>query len=198
VAKDKGASCPSCGKNRDVEKQSDLRRVELAWFEQESRKFERGSPFYPLEDGMRRLARSVDRRWFWACDECIHSGRALPANIAKQNLGVGTPLAAYVDRPFRCDDCGRECVFSAQEQRHWFEKLGFLIWVSPKQCPECRRKRRMNKRTHASLAEALHGLDPHDAAQLEAVARLYDALGRSERATEYRARARNRRPKSSK
>jgi hypothetical protein len=84
-------------------------------------------------------------------------------------------------------------VFSAREQKHWFENLHFLIWVYPKQCPACRRARRHRARTNQSLAEALHGLDPTDAAQLESVARLYEELGRSHKASEYQARAKNRR-----
>jgi hypothetical protein len=187
------ATCPACGKQRDVEKQAALRRVEDEWFRREALRYERGSPFYPREGGMRGLACAGHARWFWACDACIQSGRAVVANIAKQLLGVGTPFAAYVDRPFRCEDCGSESVFSAREQRHWFEELGFLIWVYPKQCLPCRRARHDRARLNQSLAEALHGLDPKDPTQLEAVARLYDEMGLAKKATEYRARAKNRR-----
>jgi hypothetical protein len=176
-----------------VETQAALRRTEDVWFEREASRYARGSPFHPLRDGMRRLACSGEARWFWACDECIRSGRALAAEVTKQYLGVGTPFAAYVDRPFRCEDCGKGSVFTAREQQHWFETLGFLIWVYPKQCLPCRQARRARARASQSLAEALHGLDPKDPGQLEAVARLYDEMGLAKKATEYRARAKNRR-----
>jgi hypothetical protein len=191
------ARCPACNERRDVDKQIALRRVEDAWFAKESARYASDSYFQPLEGGMRKLACTERPNWFWACDECIGSGRARIADITKQQLGLGTPFAAYVDRPFRCEDCGKESIFGASEQQHWFEKLGFLIWVYPKQCPPCRAARRARKQTNASLAEALHGLDEKDPAQLEAVALLYEEMGATTKATEYRARAKNRkRPKN--
>lgn len=142
---------------------------------------------------MRTLALQEHPQWFWACDRCLSSRRAVAAAPARQTLGLGTPFAAYVDRPFRCEDCGATAVFSAGEQRHWFETLGFLIWVYPKQCAPCRAERRRKAQRNDELADALHGLDATEPLQLEAVARLYDELGRTAKATEFRARARNRR-----
>lgn len=150
-------------------------------------------PFAPLADGMRQLAIAGNDRWFWACDGCLAERIAIPADVTVQHLGMGTPFAAYVDRPFRCEDCGKQTVFGAREQRHWFETLRFLIWVHPKQCVACRRERRRKAATNQALAAALHGLDATDPVQLEAVARLYDELGVPTKATEMRARARNRR-----
>jgi hypothetical protein len=84
-------------------------------------------------------------------------------------------------------------VFTASEQKHWYETLGFLIWVYPNQCAPCRAKRRRKKRANRALAEALAGLDTRDPTQLEAVARLYDEIGSAAKATVYRSRAKNRR-----
>ena len=187
------AVCPACGKRRDIEAQVALRRAEKRWFRREALRYLPDSAFYPLTDGMRRLARHATGKWFWACDACIDSGRALAANVTRQHLGLGTPFAAYVDRPFQCTDCGKPSVFSAAEQKHWFEKLQFLIWVYPKQCAACRAVRRGRKRSQKSLAKALHGLDPSDPEQLESVSRLYTELGLANKAREYRARASNRR-----
>jgi hypothetical protein len=89
------ARCPACDSRRDVETQAALRRTEDVWFEREASRYARGSPFYPLRDGMGRLACSGNARWFWACDECLRSGRAFAADVTKQYLGVGTPFAAY-------------------------------------------------------------------------------------------------------
>jgi len=176
-----------------VDKQRALRRVEDAWLAREASKAIPNFPLHPLEGRMRSLALSDEGSWFWACDECVRSGRAVVADPAKQYLGLGCPFAAYVDRPFRCEDCGKDSVFSAREQQHWFENLHFLIWVHPKQCSTCRAARRHRARTNNSLADALHGLDPTDPGQLESVARLYEDLGRARKASEYRARAENRR-----
>jgi hypothetical protein len=187
------ARCPSCGKRRDVEKQEALARVEAKWFERDAARYRPDSRLFPLRDGMRRLAQSGEPSWFWACDECIRAKRALVADIDEQNLGTGTPFAAYVDRPFRCGDCGKAAMFSALEQKHWFEELHFLIWVYPKQCAPCRALRRKRKGAQAALADALHGLDEADPDQLEQLARLYDTLGLTAKASMRRAQARKRR-----
>jgi hypothetical protein len=186
------ARCPACGKARDVEKQRHLVAAERVWFAREAVRYAPGAPFSPLRDGMRQLALRGGGKWFWACDACLDAGRAVVADVGKQQLGMGTPFAAYVPRPFRCEDCRAESVFGAEEQRHWFEDLGFLIWVHPKQCAPCRAARRRRKRTSRDLAAALADLDVTDPTQLEAIARLYEELG-SKKADEYRARARNRR-----
>lgn len=189
--------CPSCGHPRCVDNQRGLLDAERAWYYREFALHPSPTnPFHPLQDGMRKLAIRGSDRWFWACDSCLRSGRALAANVVRQNLALGTPFAAYVDRPFVCEDCLKPSVFDAGEQRHWFETLGFLIWVYPKQCAECRAVRRRRKRSHQALAEALHRLDPTDPVQLEAIARLYAELG-SAKAAEFRARLKNagRRPK---
>ena len=186
------ARCPACKKPRSVDEQQGLLQVETEWFKREAALYQPESPMYPLEGGMRKLAVDGTGRWFWACDECLRKGSAIRADITRQNLGMGTPFAAYVDRPFRCADCGTEAVFAASEQKHWFEKLGFLIWVYPKACAPCRSARRRQKEAHRALADALHGLDPSDADQLGAIALLYDEIGSERKADEYRARARNR------
>lgn len=188
--------CGGCGKERDVDKQRGLLAVEAAWFKHDAARCsdDPRHPFYPLPDGMRRLAATRrDGRWFWACDECLKDRRAVRANPAKVTIGLGTPFAAYVDRPFRCGDCGVEAVFTAKEQLRWFEGLGFLIWVYPKQCPACRAKRRRRKLESKALADALKRLDPKDPAQLDAIAQLYEKLDSPKKAAEYRARAKNRR-----
>jgi hypothetical protein len=142
---------------------------------------------------MRRCARDVNEGWYWACDTCIDAGRAVAADVAAVKIGVGTPFAAYVDRPFVCEDCGAPFVFAAREQKDWFERLGFLVWVFPKQCLPCRRKRRVARRAQRELMAAVAALDPTDAEALDRIAGLYDQLGVGTKAVTMRARARNRR-----
>jgi len=197
-AGERKATCPACGKGRDVDGQKLLRATETIWFKREAANYPPTSLLQPLADGMRRLALEGRDDWFWACDRCLQSKRAVSPNVAKQNLGMGTPFAAYVDRPFRCEDCDAASVFTAREQQHWYETLGFLIWVYPKQCAPCRAKRRQKKRANNALASALAGLDANDPSQLEAVARLYDEIGAAAKATTYRARAKNRRARLAK
>ncbi len=175
------ARCTGCGKARDVDLQRGLAAADAAWAE-----CGRGSA-----GDLLAAALLEHRNWYWACNECLRGKRALAADPAKQTLGMGTPFAAYVDRPFHCEDCGAASCFTMREQQHWFETLGFLIWVYPKQCPPCRAKRRKRVRSQKALAEALAGLDPNDPSQLDAVARLYDEIGAAAKAATMRARAKN-------
>jgi hypothetical protein len=190
------ASCPCCNKKRDVDEQQGLRAVEAVWFKWDAARCNNNPchPFYPLLDGMRQLAvEHHEGSWFWACDACLKEKRAIAADVTKVTIGMGTPFAAYVDRPFRCEDCGAESVFSAKEQRYWFETIKFLIGVYPKQCAPCRAKRRRRKGASRALADALRRLDPKDPEQLDAIAELYEQIGSPGKAGEFRARARNRR-----
>lgn len=184
------AICPGCHQERDVDAQTGLRAFEAAWIVWERLRWDGARP--GARD-IRNLAENNTPNWYWACDECIANGRAVAADPYYVNISMGTPFAAYVDRPFRCEDCGAASVFGAREQHHWFEELGFLIWVYPKQCAPCRAKRRAKARANKELADALHNLDPADPSQLEAVARLYDEIGSPAKATVFRARAKNRR-----
>src|SRR5262245_35663906 len=104
------ATCPACAKERDVDAQRGLLAAEAAW----ARRVERsGSPMTPPEGCMRTLALQHNPRWFWACDLCLRSKAALAADVDREHLGLGTPFAAYVSRPFTCGDCGRPSSFSA-------------------------------------------------------------------------------------
>lgn len=185
------ARCPGCHLERDVDAQVALRATEAIWVAWEAARthdvWERGGT------EMRLLAAEGHPRWFWACDECVDAGRAVVADVTRVTVSMGIPFAAYVDRPFRCEDCGADAVFSAREQQHWFETLGFLIWVYPKQCAPCRANRRVRARANTALADALQNLDLEDPSQLDAIAKLYDELGSADKAAEFRARANNRR-----
>jgi hypothetical protein len=48
----------------------------------------------------------------------------------------------YRDIEFRCQNCGRQNVWTADDQRHWYEQLRGSPYGTAKRCSECRRKRR--------------------------------------------------------
>ncbi len=82
--------------------------------------------------------------------------RSLGAEPADQHLlqrhhaqppCIGFP-AFYVDRPFRCRDCGAQEVWTAKQQKWWFETIGAHLDSGAARCMPCRRQRR------ATLAEA--------------------------------------------
>ena len=49
----------------------------------------------------------------------------------------------YQDETLKCEDCGKEFVFSTGEQEFYAEK-GLVN--KPKRCPECRKERRQRNR----------------------------------------------------
>jgi hypothetical protein len=57
-----------------------------------------------------------------------------------------TPYFAFIDARLTCRDCGRSFVFSAAEQRYWYETLKSWVQSRPKQCLACRRVRRARRR----------------------------------------------------
>lgn len=88
--------------------------------------------------------------------------------------------------------CGKGFVFSAKEQRYWYEQLKFWVQSVPKQCPTCRRKIRRRKESQKKLGEALENLDPNDPDQLIKVAKCYLELGSVKKGADFLKRAKNR------
>lgn len=71
----------------------------------------------------------------------IDYSTAVRANVDAQNYSV-FPRYWYIDARFRCKDCGAEFLWSAEEQRAWYEEYRFFIDSQPRACRECRAKRR--------------------------------------------------------
>jgi Probable zinc-ribbon domain len=65
-------------------------------------------------------------------------GTAIRADAARQNCSI-CPRYWYLDAHFRCGRCGAEFVFTAAEQRVWYEEYRFWVDAFPKHCLECRR-----------------------------------------------------------
>ncbi|PJK08957.1 hypothetical protein CO608_07945 [Lysobacteraceae bacterium NML08-0793] len=51
----------------------------------------------------------------------------------------------YIDMPFRCDDCGAHEVWTAKQQKWWYEVALGNINSTARYCAECRRKRRAQR-----------------------------------------------------
>jgi hypothetical protein len=203
----KQAFCPACQQARPINQQAQLISRERSYYRREMQYAkEHGSYFsskaypylYPFRFPFRyaaledpRAPSTAERRWYWACDECLTQGKAIPTQLDKQNHTTALPHMAYVNRDFVCEDCGCKTVFSASEQQHWFEDLQFFTWVYPKQCRACRQSRRARKLTNNELMAALNALDPNDPVQLRHIAILYERMGSEQKAKEFMARARN-------
>ena len=69
---------------------------------------------------------------------------AVRSNPDRQNCSI-CPRYWYVDATFACVLCDATFVFSAAEQRVWYEEYGFWIDSVPKHCLTCRRNLRTLK-----------------------------------------------------
>jgi hypothetical protein len=48
----------------------------------------------------------------------------------------------YVDRPFRCVDCGKAEVWTGTQQKWWYEVAKGFVYTTAIRCRLCRRKKR--------------------------------------------------------
>lgn len=75
----------------------------------------------------------------------IFPATAIRADLSRQNYSV-FPRGYYVDILKTCRRCKVEFVFSAREQQHWYEELGFYVDADCVHCLECRRSNQQLKR----------------------------------------------------
>jgi Probable zinc-ribbon domain len=58
----------------------------------------------------------------------------------------GAPLFVtrgfYVDQPFSCRDCGKAEVWTATQQKWWYEVAKGEVWTNAIRCRACRRRER--------------------------------------------------------
>jgi hypothetical protein len=78
---------------------------------------------------------------------------AVRGNIRQQNLCFlcNVPKYFYVDEQKTCLQCGEAFIFSAREQKFWYETLKFYGTSQAIRCPECRRKKRSEKSLSAQI-----------------------------------------------
>lgn len=105
----------------------------------------------------------------------------------RKQTGIGAfdvPRYFYLDQARRCVQCREDFVFSASEQKYWYEALGFNFASRAIRCPLCRRKQRSEKALHHAVADAKQQLAdrPEDPAVLlalaEAIVELHTRIGR--------------------
>ena len=101
----------------------------------------------------------------------IVPGTAVVADPARQNRDdrrVG--VTHYFDLERTCRRCRRPFLFFAEQQRHWYEELGFTLHSDCVECYECRRadwdlKRRQRRyeellaRPHRTAAETVEAAE---------------------------------------
>jgi len=51
----------------------------------------------------------------------------------------------YVDKPFQCKDCGKSEIWTASQQKWWYETAKGDVWTTAIRCRSCRRRERIRK-----------------------------------------------------
>jgi Probable zinc-ribbon domain len=77
-------------------------------------------------------------------DRHLDYSTAVRADISRQNFSV-CPRHWYINAAFHCSRCGQPFVFTAEEQKFWYEELKFWIDSRPKECAKCRQELRAMK-----------------------------------------------------
>jgi len=60
----------------------------------------------------------------------------------------------YLDLPFVCKDCGVHCVWTAQQQKWWYETARGYVDTTAVRCTPCRAKERARKQAARVASEA--------------------------------------------
>ena len=81
----------------------------------------------------------------WGDLRSMDYSTAVKADTTKQNFTV-CPRHWFIDAVYRCADCATDFLFSAKEQKFWYEDRHFYVDSLPVRCPECRKKERARKR----------------------------------------------------
>jgi len=173
-------TCPVCHQRRRIE-DTPLETMISEWNRWQSTDLTRFSTDVCEWDGFHN----------WACAECIETGRAIVAQPDRLNVSMGPVHFAYFDRQRQCAECQQPFVFSAHEQKYWYETLQFMTRSTAKHCKRCRRNRRRRKTLQKQLQAALDALRPDDGDSLRQVAAIYEDMGCIKKAAEYLARSKN-------
>ncbi|HYN43332.1 MAG TPA: zinc-ribbon domain-containing protein [Thermoanaerobaculia bacterium] len=83
---------------------------------------------------------------------------AVRGDPRRQLFCCEVPRYFYVDADRTCRDCGAPFVFSAREQKHWYETLGFRLDANAVRCLPCRRAFRRGKGIARALSDASRAL----------------------------------------
>ena len=125
-------------------------------------------------------------------DEFPKGVKPLAGDPSRQNAGGYAPeFFAYWDQKKRCTHCGASYLFTASEQKFWYEELRFFTRSEPTGCPDCRRKLRRHRSTNRKIAARLRSNEQKDWKALRELAQLYLQLGSKRSAIETLRRAKN-------
>jgi hypothetical protein len=82
-------------------------------------------------------------------------GTAVEADLEKQPPSP-IPVLYYFDLKRVCVDCNRPFIFFAEEQKFWYESLGFSLGADCIRCINCRKQQQGNEQRRHRYEELLH------------------------------------------
>jgi hypothetical protein len=106
---------------------------------------------------------------------------AVRGNPRKQTMFSAFPKYFYEDESKECIQCGNEFIFSAKEQKYWYEDLGFCLYAKCQRCKDCRRlkKNKVALNKQLMLAQANLDQEPNNPGYMlelaEAICAYYEA-----------------------
>jgi len=71
--------------------------------------------------------------------QCRIPNTAIRADVSRQ-VPATVAVTHYFDVVRKCRDCGKSFIFFAQEQKHWYEELGFKLESDCVRCVPCRKR----------------------------------------------------------
>jgi hypothetical protein len=70
----------------------------------------------------------------------------IKADASKQKANNSySPPVFYEDLSFTCRDCGTDCIWTAEQQRLWYEEWGGPVQSTAIRCRACRHRQRREK-----------------------------------------------------
>jgi hypothetical protein len=93
---------------------------------------------------------------------------AIAADLARQQPAT-VPVTHYYDAKRVCRKCGRPYLFFAEEQKHWYEELGFPLEADCVECQPCRRDEQKLRALHRRYDALLARQNRSEAETLELV-----------------------------
>lgn len=82
-------------------------------------------------------------------------GTAIEANLERQAFSP-VPVLYYFDLKRDCIECGRPFIFFADEQKYWYETLGFVLNADCIRCTDCRNRHQDVERQRRRYEELFH------------------------------------------
>ena len=89
---------------------------------------------------------------------------AVAADVSKQvpvNT-YGSPKTFYVDIPFTCQDCGRREVWTAKQQKWYYEVAKGSLRAVAVRCRKCRDRRKRERETQRQQMDAVAKSTEHN------------------------------------